>query len=206
MSVSRRLLLFALTAPVVAPVLGRAFAQEANATAGIQRLYDALLGAMKAGPQLSFQQRYERLAPTIRATFDLPLMSRIAVGPEWAKLAPDQQQRISEAFARYTIATYANRFGEYAGERFEVNPTPTANPNGIVVQSGIVKSNGEKVALDYLMHKSADALWKVIDVYLTGSISQLASLRSEFVAVLQRDGADGLIRLLERRAAPGATG
>ena len=157
---------------------------------------------MKAGRQMSFTQRYERLAPAISVAFDLGLMSRLAVGPDWAKLSPDQQQRIRDAFSRYTIATYANRFDDYGGERFEVDPAPVANPNGIVVQSRIVKSNGEKVSLDYLMRRAPDGTSKIIDVYLSGTVSELASRRSEFVAVLQRDGADGLVRLLEQRAAP----
>ena len=161
---------------------------------------------MRAGRQLSFAQRYERLAPAVNAAFDLGLMCRIAVGPDWAKLAPDQQHRIRDAFARYTIATYANRFDDYGGEAFEVDPTPVANPNGSVVQSRIVKSNGEKVSLNYLMRRGADGSWKVIDVYLSGTISELASRRSEFAAVLQRDGADGLVRLLEQRAGPGRSG
>lgn len=207
MTVSRRLLLLAL--PVLPALARRGGAAEPDAAAApavIQRLYDALLAAMKAGRQLSFAQRYERLAPAINAALDLGLMSRIAVGPDWAKLSPDQQQRIRDAFARYTIATYANRFDDYGGEKFEVDPASAPNPNGVVVQSRIVKSNGEKVALNYLMRKGPDGTWKIIDVYLDGTVSQLASHRSEFVAVLQRDGADGLVRLLETRAAPGRSG
>ena len=66
------------------------------------------------------------------ATFNLRLMTRIAVGPGWAQLAADQQQRLSAAFSRYTISDYANRFDDYGGERFEVDrrprrPTPTAS-------------------------------------------------------------------------------
>ena len=207
MTVSRRLLLLAL--PVLPALARRGAASEADAAAApavIQHLYDALLAAMRAGRQLSFAQRYERLSPPINAALDLGLMSRIAVGPDWAKLSPDQQQRIRDAFARYTIATYANRFDDYGGEKFEVDAAPAANPNGVVVQSRIVKSNGEKVALNYLMRKGPDGTWKIIDVYLDGTVSQLASHRSEFVAVLQRDGADGLVRLLETRAAPGHSG
>ena len=202
MQVSRRLTLFALAVPGVLGHLGRAYAQDNAAPGVIQRLYDALLASMKAGRQMSFTQRYERLAPAISAAFDLGLMSRLAVGPDWAKLSPDQQQRIRDAFSRYTIATYANRFDDYGGESFEVDPAPAANPNGVVVQSRIVKSNGEKVSLDYLMRRATDGNWKVIDVYLSGTVSELASRRAEFVAVLQRDGADGLVRLLEQRAAP----
>jgi phospholipid transport system substrate-binding protein len=52
------------------------------------------------------------------------------------------------------------------------------------------------------MRRAPDGTSKIIDVYLSGTVSELASRRSEFVAVLQRDGADGLVRLLEQRAAP----
>lgn len=205
MTVSRRLVLFTLPALAI-PARRAAAADAAAAPAVIQRFCDALLAAMKAGRQLSFTQRYERLAPAVNAALDLGLMSRLAVGPDWAKLNPEQQQRVRDAFARYTIATYANRFDDYGGERFEVDPTPAANPNGIVVQSRIVKGNGEKVALNYLMRKGPDGNWKVIDIYLDGTISQLASHRTEFVAVLQREGADGLVRLLDQRAASAHSG
>ena len=51
------------------------------------------------------------------------------------------------------------------------------------------------------MRQDAAGAWKVIDVYLSGTISELATRRSEFAAVLQRDGADGLVHLLEQRTA-----
>jgi phospholipid transport system substrate-binding protein len=51
------------------------------------------------------------------------------------------------------------------------------------------------------MRQDSDGAWKVIDIYLEGTISQLAARRSEFVSVLQRDGADGLVELIERRTA-----
>src|SRR5438477_8506547 len=116
MPVSRRVLLFALTAAVLATRSAAAAGEDSAAAAVVRRLYDALLASMKAGRQLSFMQRYERLAPAVSAAFDLGLMSRIAVGPDWTKLTPEQQQRVRDAFARYTIATYANRFDDYGGE------------------------------------------------------------------------------------------
>ena len=138
-----------------------------------------------------------RFNPT-HADFD-PLTALGVVDCGNVRLVPG---RIRDAFARYTTATYANRFDDYGGERFEVEPTTAANPNGVIVQSRIVKSNDEKVSLDYLMRRGPDGNWKIIDVYLSGTVSELASRRSEFGAVLQRDGADGLVHLLEQRAAP----
>jgi phospholipid transport system substrate-binding protein len=161
---------------------------------------------MKDAKRLSFDQRYNRLAPAIAQTFDLALMARIAVGPGWPQLTADQQQRLSAAFSRYTISVYANRFDDYGGERFEVDPTPAANPNGMLVKSWLVKSNGEKVVLNYLVHQDNAGSWRVIDVYLSGTISELATRRSEFAAVFQRDGADGLVRMIEQRTAALRTG
>jgi phospholipid transport system substrate-binding protein len=171
-----------------------------SAPAVIERFYAALLAVMKQAKRLSFDERYNRLAPTIEGTLDLGLMTRIAVGPGWAQLGADQQQRLNAAFARYTIAVYANRFDDYGGERFEVSPTTTPNPNGVIVDSWLVKSNGEKETLNYLLRQEAGS-WKIIDVYLSGTVSELATRRSEFVAVLQHEGAEGLVQMIERRTA-----
>ena len=167
----------------------------------IEGFYAALLALMKQAKKLSFDERYNRLAPTIERVFDLGLMTRIAIGPGWAQLAADQQHRLSAAFARYTISNYASRFDDYGGERFEVSPTATPNANGVIVDSRLIKSNGERVNLNYLLRQDAAGSWKIIDVYLSGTVSELATKRSEFSAVLQRDGADALVRTIEQRTA-----
>jgi len=180
----------------------RAMAAESGAgpTAVIQRFYDALLSEMKEAKRLTFDQRYQRLAPAVTQTYNLPLMSRLAVGPTWANLQPTQQQAVTEAFSRYTISVYANRFDDYSGERFDIDPNPANSANGPIVQTTLTKSNGEKVSLNYLMRQAGDD-WQVIDVYLTGTISQLATQRSEYTAVMQQGGADALVKLLDQRIA-----
>ncbi|MFI4947183.1 MAG: ABC transporter substrate-binding protein [Alphaproteobacteria bacterium] len=200
MPFSRRLFLGLPLAILALPRTASA-ADPSTAPGTIDRFYATLLAVMKEAKHLSFDQRYSRLAPAIEEAFDLGLMTRIAVGPGWTGIAPDQQQRLNAAFARYSISTYANRFDDYGGERFEVDPTPAANPNGQLVTTWLVKSNGEKVGLNYLMRQDRAGSWKVIDVYLSGTVSELATRRAEFGAVLQHDGADGLVRMIERRAA-----
>jgi phospholipid transport system substrate-binding protein len=200
----RAFLLFPL--PIAWTLKSAMAADAAGPVAVIQRFYDALLAVMKEAKQLSFDQRYQRLAPAIGQTYNLALMSRLAVGPQWAQFQPAQQQRVTDAFSRYTISVYANRFDDYNGERFNVDPTPAANPNGALVQTTLVKSDGDKVALNYLMRQSAAGAWQIIDIYLSGTISELATRRSEFIGVLQQSGADGLVKLLEQRTAALRTG
>ncbi len=85
---------------------------------------DALLETMKVAKSTPIRKRYDRLEPAIRAMFDLPAMTRIAVGPAWTTTSPEDQQAIVDAFSRFTIATYAYRFDGYSGEHFDVDPTP----------------------------------------------------------------------------------
>ena len=163
----------------------------------VHSFYDTLLTTMKDGPTLGQSGRYARLAPVVISLFDVPLMARLAVGSSWVTLSPTQQQQVTEAFGRYISATYADRFHSYSGEQLQVTGE---QPYGteVMVQTKIVKSNGDAVSLNYRMRANAGS-WQVADVYLDGTISQLATQRSEFHAILQREGVDGLITALNRK-------
>ncbi len=157
---------------------------------------------MKEAKSLSFDQRYQRLAPAIGQAYNLSLMSRLAVGAEWARLQPAQQQRLTDEFSRYTVAVYANRFDSYNGQRFDVDPTTVTGPSGIIVQTHLIRADGTKLGLNYLMRQSdGGGPWQAIDIYMSGTISELATRRAEFVAVLQRSCVDRLLQLLEARTA-----
>jgi phospholipid transport system substrate-binding protein len=165
------------------------------AVAPIRAFYDALLAAMKQADQLGVRGRYDKLAPVIRATFDLPAMTRIAVGPEWTAIPPEQQSALQDSFARMTIATYANRFDGYSGQSFEVDPEILSRNTGRVVRTRLLRPKEEPVTLNYLMRGSGDS-WKIVDIYLSGTISELATQRSEFGAILKSGGPTALIESL----------
>jgi phospholipid transport system substrate-binding protein len=164
----------------------------------VQGLYDALLGTMKNGRILGQSGRFTQLDPVIRRSFDIALMARLSVGPSWAGLTEAQRQEVTESFGRYTSALYADRFDSYAGQKLEVTGEQPA-PSGVMVKSQIVKANGEPVKVDYMMRRNGDG-WLISDIYLDGAISEVATRRSEFAAILRTDGVDGLIAALNRKA------
>ena len=163
----------------------------------VRGFYGVLLGAMRDGRTLGESGRYARLAPAIDRTFDIPTMTRLAIGPAWGTLSPAQQQQLVGAFAHYIAATYADRFDSYSGEQLQVTGE-RPNGNEVMVQTKIAKSNGEATRLDYLMRQD-QGFWRISDVYLDGTISQLAVHRSEFHSILQREGVDGLVTALNRK-------
>jgi phospholipid transport system substrate-binding protein len=163
----------------------------------VQSFYGTLLGTMRDGRALGQSGRYARLAPAVDRTFDLPAMARLATGPSWATLTPAQQQQLIEAFGHYVSATYADRFDSYSGEQLQVTGEQPYGSDAIV-QTRIVKSNGEATMLNYLVRQNRGS-WQISDVYLDGTISQLAVQRSEFSSVLRREGVDGLVMALNRK-------
>jgi len=164
----------------------------------IRAFYDSLVAVMKQARELGIRGRSERLATPIRATFDLPAMTRIAVGSDWNSIPSEQQTALIDGFTRMTIATYASRFDGYSGERFEVDAISEARATGRIVHTKLHQSNGEAITLNYLMRDSGGT-WKVVDVYLTGTISELATRRSEFAAILKSGGPSTLIESLRQK-------
>jgi phospholipid transport system substrate-binding protein len=173
-------------------------AAVSNPGDSVRSFYNVLLGNMREGRMLGESGRYTRLAPVVDRTFDIPFMTRLAVGPAWGNLSPADQRQLQAAFAHYVTATYADQFDSYSGQQLQVTgERPTGRD--IMVQTKIVKSNGETTELDYLMRPDHGS-WQISDVYLDGTISQLAVHRSEFYSILRREGVDGLVVALNRKA------
>ena len=164
----------------------------------VQGLYNALLNTMKNGRTLGQSGRFAQLAPVIRRSFDIGLMARLSIGPTWTGLSEAQRQEVSESIGRYMSAIYADRFDSYDGQKLEVTGEQPA-PSGVMVKSQIIKANGEPVKVDYMMRRNGES-WLISDIYLDSAISEVATRRSEFAAILKKDGIDGLIAALNRKA------
>jgi phospholipid transport system substrate-binding protein len=159
----------------------------------------ALIGAMKAGKGAGVQGRYRVLAPAVARAFDIPTMIRFAVGPTWSTIPAAQQQSLTDAFERLTVASYAHNFDSFSGERFEVDPNVMTRGPDKVVQTKITPPGAAPVTISYRMRENGGA-WKIIDVFYNGSISQLTTRRSDFSATLAHGGAPALIAHLNALA------
>jgi phospholipid transport system substrate-binding protein len=173
-------------------------ARADSATALIKRLNDTLLATMQSAKNLGYAGRYDKLAPVLENTFDMNFMTQYSAGRYWRKLTAEQKKKLVEAFSRLTIATYASRFDGYTGERFRILSEDTPREGNRLVNSELVKSDGEPVKLNYLLRETKGG-WKVIDVFLKGTISELATKRSEYSSALGNQGFDGLMAIFEQK-------
>lgn len=172
-----------------------------SATDVVQKFYGTLTSVMKDGNNLGFSGRYKKLAPAIQAAYNLPLMTRYAVGPVWSQATPDEQKQLISAFSDFSIATYASRFTKYDGEQFQVLDQKPATGGGVIVETKLTPGgNTQPVSLNYLLKQDNQGKWRIIDVYLDGSISELATRRSEFTDIVNRNGIPALVDQLGNKA------
>jgi phospholipid transport system substrate-binding protein len=174
-----------------------ALAQSPAAQEVVERFHATLLDLMRNAQRLGLRGRFERLAPAMAQGFDLAAMARISVGPPWTGFSPADQQALTDAFARWSVATYASRFDGFSGESFATTGVQ-ALPNGDqLVRTQLVRPLGqEPVALSYLLRGSPP---RIVDIYLTGTISELASRRAEFATLIREGGAPRVTQELEAR-------
>lgn len=187
-------LVFSLSAPA-------AFAQAVDpAITTVQTLHEGLLSIMRSGRAAGQEGRARAIAPVVDRTFDLPLMTRLAVGPTWTSIAAPDQAALVAAFRAMTDASYAKNFDSYSGERFVMTPQVETRGTDKLVRTTLVPSSGSPESLNYRLRQDGGQ-WKIIDVYYRNSISQLATRRSDFAHILATGGAKALITHLNELAA-----
>jgi phospholipid transport system substrate-binding protein len=195
----RRGLIAATAAIFVGAALPARATDEAAVIAPVQQLIDGLLQAMKAGPATPFTKRFDILAPVIERSFDLSAILRKSVGALWAALPVDQQTMLTEAFRRYTIATYVNSFDRFDGQKFVITPSTRQVGTEQVVQTRIVPRSGDSHELDYVMREGGSG-WRAVDILAEGSISRVAVQRSDFRRLLTRGGPQVLMDSLRAKS------
>jgi phospholipid transport system substrate-binding protein len=163
-----------------------------GARAPVQALSDGLIATMKAGKSAGQAKREAIIAPVVDRAFDLPLMTRLVIGAAWTGISPQDQSALLAAFRKMTIAQYANNFDSWSGEKIIVDPNDQVRGTDRLVRTSLAGSSGKPTAISYRVRQTGGG-WKIIDVFYRDAISQLATRRSDFAAVLQRGGAKALV-------------
>lgn len=191
---SRRDLLTSLAGAAMTAWPLAAASQAQDAAVGlVQAFYDSVQSATAQGADP--KQRAATLGEAVTRTFDLGAMARLAVGPRWSSIPAAKQASLQEAFRGNFIATSAARLGSAAGGRFEVLPQTEARAGGKLVRTRVTDSSGRATPVDYLVNQEG----RVVDIYLNGTISEIATRRSEFDAPLKAGGPDALEAYLRKR-------
>lgn len=166
----------------------------------VTKLHDTLIETMKHAEELGYSGRFARIEHALKDVFDLDFMARKSVGRYWSKLSPEDQERWLRTFARMTAANYAGRFVGFDGQHFETVGRQPASHETVMVLTKLVQPNDDDIELNYRV-REAGSKWRIIDVYMNGTVSELALRRSEYSSALKREGFEQLVASVDEKIA-----
>jgi phospholipid transport system substrate-binding protein len=197
--------LLVLVSLVLLTPVGALAAAPGSASAVVENLHDTLTGAMKEAETLGYQGRFDLIAPAVNTNIDQHFMASKSIGRHWKKLSEAERMRWLETFSDLTVANYAGRFKGYSGEYFTLDGEEDAPRNTKLVKTTLVLPSDDDVILNYRLHET-DGSWKIIDVYMNGTVSELSLRRSEYSSTVKREGFDALMAAVEKKLADFAAG
>ena len=164
----------------------------------VEELHGVLLEVMQQAEALGYKGRHEKLAPVLTRLFDISYMAEKSVGRHWKSANQEKRENLVATFMRFTIANYAGRFDGYSGQDFETQKEVPSLRGTVLVESRLVEPDADDVQLNYRL-RPTDRGWRIIDVYLNGTVSEIALRRSEYSSLIQREGFDALLAALNEK-------
>jgi phospholipid transport system substrate-binding protein len=157
---------------------------------------------MKAGSAgQNFAARAQALTAVVGQSYDLPIVTKNSVGFLWATLPAAQQQTLIALIGQFTVASYASQFTSFSGESFVLLPTEKPLGKGYIIETQLNPGDGgDPVELDYNMQNGTNG-WRITDVLLSGTISQVALHESDFASLVSAGNASQLITALQAKIA-----
>jgi len=148
--------------------------------------------------------RQERIKTLLRARFDFEEMAKRALGPNWGKQSPADQQQFVTYFTELLMNTYMDRLDDYQGEKITYVGERKDNDTA-TVNTKLQDKKGNEYSVNYRLLRSADD-WKVFDVIIE-DVSLVNNYRSQFTRLLSKGNFSELLQKLSAKQfqGPGAS-
>jgi len=192
----------ALLGALVPGGTGAAAPPAATAEEVVRRLVDQVWRMLAEGEVENVDR--EHLLAVVDEGADLSLLGRLVLGRYWRQANPRQRTEYLRLFRHYIFQTFVQRLRQYVGsdlgyvsERFQIIASRQVGERDVLVQSRVAPPTGQPVRVDWRLREGQDEP-VIIDLIVEG-ISLLVTQRSEFGAVLERGGIDGLLSELRVR-------
>jgi phospholipid transport system substrate-binding protein len=144
-------------------------------------------------PAAKVKERRDQLKQILFARFDFTEMAKRALGSNWRRRTPQEQEEFVRLFTEVLEHAYADIIESYTDEKIIYT---NERIDGIYADVGskIQTSRGEEYSLNYKVHLVRSE-WKVYDV-VAENISLVNNYRSQFSRVISHNSYEELVRRL----------
>ena len=152
-------------------------------------------------PSSSEDEKKAEFKKLLNSSFDMEAIGRFTLGRYWNVATPAQQTEYQALFRKMVVNVYAQRFGDYKGQKFEVKSARPVGNEDVLVSSFIIPTDGsDNIQVDWRVRNRGGS-FKIVDVLVAG-VSMSVTQRSDFSSVIQRGGGklDVLIDYLKQKS------
>lgn len=186
--------------------VGIASAQNApdpNTPDGLIKMIVAdVMASVKADPEIqkgNIPRVVDLVEKKIVPYTDMRRTTQLAMGKNWSKATPEQQNQLIAEFKALLIRTYSGALSQLRDQTVQYKPL-RANPSDTdVIVRTVVIGKSDPIPLDYRLEKTNDG-WKVYDINIMGAWL-IEAYRNQFTNQISQNGIDGLIKFLQDRNA-----
>ena len=162
----------------------------------VQRVTEEVLEIVRKDKDIQnghTQKVMELVDKKVLPNFNFTRMTALALGKEWRKASPQQQQQLTAEFRTLLVRTYSNALTSYKNQKIIYKPFKMAPADvDVLVRTEVQQPGSKPVQLDYSLEKADGGGWKVYDVVVAG-ISLVTNYRDQFNQEVRNGGIDGLI-------------
>ena len=163
----------------------------------IERLTQEAISTL-TGKELSKAERAMRFRTLMNENFAIKGIAKFVLGRHWRKASESEQKEYLKLFEDLLVATYADRFAKYSGEKLLVEKADVRNQKDAIVHSTMISVDSSKPLKVAWRVRAKKGSLKIIDIMVEG-VSMAVTQRSEFNAVVRRQGIQGLLHALRAR-------
>ena len=167
---------------------------ESNVLASINKLHESLT---KISDKTINSDNLEMIDDVVKNSYDLEKMGKIIIGVDWKQMNKKTRKEFVNVFKRFISVNYFRRFNKINELHFE-HQTVTNIEDKFKLARVILTADNEKLKIDYLLGFKNEK-WKIFDVLLDGSISEVATKKSDFKKIIKEEGVNGLVKNLHIR-------
>ena len=167
---------------------------ESKVLAGVNELHESLI---KISNKTINSDNLAMIDDVVKNSYDLEKMGKIIIGVDWKQMDTKTQKEFINVFKRFISVNYFRRFNKINELNFE-HQTVTVIEDKFKLARVILTADNEKFKIDYLLGFKNEK-WKIFDVLLDGSISEVATKKSDFKKIIKEEGVSGLVKNLRIR-------
>ena len=133
----------------------------------------------------------------IKETYYTEEMLNMIIGDSWKNADNQTKKKMIDVFEEYIAKNYIKRFSKIKYPQFS-NLEEKKVGKYKMIKSNLILSKDEKVSINYLLSLKNEK-WKIFDVLLAGSVSEIATKKSEFKSFIKDGDINPLIEALSKK-------